>query len=180
MCRNFTSPCASKLFVMSDEKNTYHTLRNLSGDRFHVVTLTDAVADAGEPIADYVSPLAGSQLHTVAQNNITHQLWNVHSYEVILSISLLAMADQLIMYLLVKYLPFSCLAAWRSVSWLCPQLGLSHLVTGMKNIMTRNIMKSNQLLLPHFSIFKSVLIIKEACNFWYASKVGKRLWNRLP
>lgn len=83
---------------MCDEIDAYLVLRNISSDHFEIVNLSDTLSDANvTPVSNYVSPLAGSPMHSFSQsNNNSRWMWDVHSKELILSISLLAMADHLI------------------------------------------------------------------------------------
>ncbi|OQV23081.1 hypothetical protein BV898_03127 [Hypsibius exemplaris] len=60
------------------------------------VDLSELLFEVGERVERFVSPLSEFQLHELLPGNFSDRLWKVHSKELVISITLLSMAEHVI------------------------------------------------------------------------------------
>ncbi|OQV16353.1 hypothetical protein BV898_09498 [Hypsibius exemplaris] len=88
VCGNLRMPCPKRVFVMHDDQLAYQTLKTLTGSQFQLFELADLLN--GTAFAEVREQLLGGARDGDAASK------RRHSRELILSLTLMAMAEQVV------------------------------------------------------------------------------------
>ncbi|XP_055337127.1 uncharacterized protein LOC129587413 [Paramacrobiotus metropolitanus] len=90
-CRQQSAMCCTNLFVVYDDRKLYNEFHQMSAKKFRVFDLGKLLAMEKKSRYDYTIELNGMNVYDVLKDNQSQ--WFIHTREVIVSITLLSLAD---------------------------------------------------------------------------------------